>query len=40
MKNNKVPGITGVTTDMLKNLPIVVINLVTDVIQVLDKTQL
>ena len=33
IKINKAPGITGVTTDMIKNLPIAAINLLTDVIQ-------
>ena len=33
MKNSKALGITGVTTDRLKSLPIAAINLLTDVIQ-------
>ena len=33
MKNNKAPGITGVTTDMLKNLPDKALKFLTDIIQ-------
>ena len=33
MKNNKAPGITGVTTDMLKNLPDEALKFLTDITQ-------
>jgi len=33
MKNSKALGITGVTTDRLKSLPIAAINLLSDIIQ-------
>jgi len=33
MKNNKAPGIMGVTTDMLKNLPDEALKFLTDITQ-------
>jgi len=34
MKNNKAPGISGLTTDMLKSLPLEGLDLFTELIQV------